>query len=53
MLVACIGVQHIRPNLQVDMVAFWMVAGKDGLDAVVASGLSTLGAAFENRESML
>jgi len=34
------------------MVVFWM-SGKDGLEAVVASGLSTLGAAFENRESIV
>jgi hypothetical protein len=38
-------------DLQVDMAVFW-TSGKDGLEAVVASGLSTLGAALENRESM-
>jgi hypothetical protein len=41
----------IRLDLQVDMAVFW-ISGKDGLEAVVASGLSTLGAALENRESM-
>ena len=40
-----------RLDLQVDMAVFW-ISGKDGLEAVVASGLSTLGAALENRESM-
>lgn len=42
----------IHLDLQVDIVAFWM-SGKDGLEAVVASGLSTLGAALANRESMV
>jgi hypothetical protein len=41
----------IRLDLQVDMAVFW-ISGKDGLEAVVASGLSTLGAALENRQSM-
>jgi hypothetical protein len=41
----------IRLDLQVDMAVFW-ISGKDGLETVVASGLSTLGAALENRESM-
>jgi len=41
-----------RLDLQVDMAVFWM-SGKDGLEAVVASGLSTLGAALENRESII
>lgn len=39
----------VHLDLQVDMVAFWM-SGKDDLEAVVASGLSALGAALENRE---
>jgi hypothetical protein len=42
----------VHLDLQVDMVAFWM-SGKDGLEAVVASGLSALGAALENRESIV
>jgi hypothetical protein len=42
----------IRIGLQVDIAVFWM-SGKDGLEAVVASGLSTLGAALENRESIV
>jgi hypothetical protein len=41
-----------RLDLQVDMAVFWM-SEKDGLEAVVASGLSTLGAAVENRESII
>jgi hypothetical protein len=41
-----------RLDLQVDIVVFWM-SGKDGLEAVVASGLSSLGAALENRESIV
>jgi hypothetical protein len=44
--------RSVHLDLQVDMVAFWM-SGKDGLEAVVASGLSTLGAALENRESIV
>jgi hypothetical protein len=39
-------------DLQVDMAVFWM-SEKDGLETVVASGLSTLGAALENRESII
>jgi hypothetical protein len=42
----------VHLDLQVDMVALWM-SGKDGLEAVVASGLSDLGAALENRESIV
>jgi hypothetical protein len=42
----------VHLDLQVDMAAFWM-SGKDGLEAVVASGLSALGAALENRESIV
>jgi hypothetical protein len=38
--------------LQVDIAVFWM-SGKDGLEAVVVSGLSALGAALENRESIV
>jgi len=41
----------ISPDSQVDMV-FETVSGKDGLEAVVASGRNARGAALVNRESM-
>lgn len=41
----------ISLDSQVDMV-FWTVSGKDGLEAVVASGRNARGAALVNKESM-
>jgi len=39
-------------DLQVDMTLFWII-GKAGRDAVVASGLRTVGADLAKRESIV